>query len=659
MYNLHIDIETYSSVDLKKSGMFKYVESPDFEILLFAYSLNGLPVEIIDFTAGEKLPRWLAEMLINDACIKHAYNAMFEWCCLSKFFGTLPIEQWRCTMFHGLYCGYTIGLEATGNALGLPQNKQKMNSGKALIRYFCVPCKPSKVNGGRTRNLPQHAPDRWNLFKEYCKQDVVTEMTIESKLAAFPVPDSIQREWFTDVRINSRGVAVDMSLVKSALVMGYELRENLMNEATRISGVNNPNSVKQLKAWLETEVGEDIANLNKETVSALLKQKYNLGAVNRMLEIRQELGKTSTKKYDAVEATVCADGRIRGLLQFYGANRTGRWAGRLVQVQNLPRTFIEPLAFARELVINNQPGALRFVYGGVNDTLSQLIRTVFVAPAGRILVDADFSAIEARVIAWLSGEQWRLEVFKTHGKIYEASAAQIFGVPIVRIVKGNPEYELRQQGKVAELALGYGMGAKKFKDTAEKQGVSFTLGESQSIVKKWRDASSRIRDLWYSVKNAAIKVAGDGGSVNIGRHLTISREFDYSSGIDCMTILLPSGRKLFYVSPRIRENQFGKPAVAYKGMCQTTKKWTEIDTYGGKLVENIVQAIARDCLAYAVEQLTAAGHRIVFHVHDEVLIESETDTLGEVTKIMSIPPPWAPGLPLSADGWTGEFFRKD
>lgn len=657
--HLSIDLETYSSVDIKKSGAFKYIESPDFQILLFAYSLDGEPVQLVDLATGEQLPPWLVAALNDPGYIKHAYNAAFEWGCLSKYFGALPVEQWRCTMFHGLYCGYTAGLDATGKALGLAADKQKLNSGKALIRYFCVPCRPTKTNGGRTRNLPQHDPDRWRLFKEYCKQDVVTEMEIEKRLAAFPVPDFVQKEWETDLRINARGVAVDMRLVKGALTMGYNARAAFTEEAMRISGLNNPNSVKQLRGWLGEELDEDVPSLNKETVAHLLNRDDNSDAVQRMLEIRQELGKTSTKKYDAIEAAVCADGRVRGLLQFYGANRTGRWAGRLVQVQNLPRTYTEPLPLARELVINNQPDALRYVYGSIPDTLSQLIRTTFIASPGHTLVDADFSAIEARVISWLAGEQWRLDVFRTHGKIYEASASQMFGVPIEKIAKGNPEYALRQKGKVAELALGYqGSTGALIKMGAFDMGL--TEEELPDIVARWREANRRIRDLWYAMENAAVKVISEGGSVGVGRVL-LSREFDYSTGTDCMTILLPSGRKLYYIKPQIGVNQWDKPSITYMGMEQATKRWGMVETYGGKLVENCVQAIARDCLACAIERLEAAGLPVVFHVHDEVVIELPTALadLNAVVQIMSAPMPWAADLPLSADGWTGDFFRKD
>jgi DNA polymerase len=658
-HHLSIDLETFSSVDLKKSGMFKYIESPDFQILLFAYSLNGRPVQVVDLATGEQLPPWLVAAINDPAYIKHAYNAMFEWGCLSKYLGALPADQWRCTMFHGLYCGYTAGLDATGKALGLESDKQKSNSGKALIRYFCVPCKPTKTNGGRTRNLPHHDPDKWQLFKEYNRQDVVTEMEVEKRLAAFPVPDFIQKEWETDLRINSRGAAVDMRLVRGAHAMGDKLRTDLTAEAVRISGLNNPNSIKQLAKWLGKELDEDVPSLNKDTVVHLLNRNDNSDTVQRMLEIRQELGKTSTKKYDAIEAAVCADGRVRGLLQFYGANRTGRWAGRLVQVQNLPRTYTEPLPLARELVINNQPDALRLVYGGVSDTLSQLIRTVFVASPGHILVDADFSAIEARVISWLAGEQWRLYVFRTHGKIYEASASQMFGVPLEKIAKGNPEYALRQKGKVAELALGY-QGSTGALLAMGALDMGLTEEELPEIVSRWREANKRIRDLWYAMEHAAVKVVTEGGSAGVGCVL-LSREFDYNTGTDYMTILLPSGRKLYYVKPTLGTNQWDKPSIVYMGVEQGSKRWGQVETYGGKLVENVVQAIARDCLSCAVERLEAFGLPVVFHVHDEVVLEMDATTadLATIIKIIGEPVPWATDLPLGADGWTGEFFRKD
>lgn len=663
MIHLSIDLETYSDVNLKKAGLYRYVQSPAFEILLFAYSFDGAPTQVIDMAQGEKIPLEVIHALTDPQCLKHAYNAAFEWYCLSKYMGAqLPPSQWRDTMLHGLYAGYTAGLDATGRALGIPEDKQKLATGKALIRYFCVPCKPTKSNGGRTRNYPHHDPEKWELFKTYNGQDVVAEMEIERRLSVFPVPDFVQKQWETDLLINARGVAVDMDFCEGALELGETIRAQLTDEAVQLSGLQNPNSVKQLARWLSAETGDDITTLRKETIKELL-GRDNADHVQRMLEIRQELGKTSTKKYDAIEAAVCDDGRVRGLLQFYGANRTGRWAGRLVQVQNLPRTYTEPLEFARELVKGRKLDALRIVYGSPNDTLSQLIRTTFVAAPGNVLIDADFSAIEARVISWLADEEWRLEVFRTHGKIYEASASQMFGVPLERIKKGNPEYSLRQRGKVAELALGYqgGVPAMRQMDTG-KLLADLPDEEIKDIVDKWRNTNPKIRNLWYSFNDAAIRVIQNGGSLRV-RCCTFARECDCIRGTTCMTISLPSGRKLYYVEPAVGENRWGGPSITYMGV-NDKNKWGRIETYGGKLVENVVQAIARDCLAQAIEHLEAAGLPVVFHIHDEVVIDTAAfDTndamLDKVVKIMSTPIPWAEGLPLGADGWVGAFFKKD
>lgn len=663
MIHLSIDLETYSDVNLKKAGLYRYVQSPAFEILLFAYSFDGAPTQVIDMAQGEKIPLEVIHALTDPQCLKHAYNAAFEWYCLSKYMGAqLPPSQWRDTMLHGLYAGYTAGLDATGRALGIPEDKQKLATGKALIRYFCVPCKPTKSNGGRTRNYPHHDPEKWALFKTYNGQDVVAEMEIERRLSVFPVPDFVQKQWETDLLINARGVAVDMDFCAGALELGEIIRAQLTDEAVLLSGLQNPNSVKQLARWLSAETGDDITTLRKETIKELL-GRDNADHVQRMLEIRQELGKTSTKKYDAIEAAVCDDGRVRGLLQFYGANRTGRWAGRLVQVQNLPRTYTEPLEFARELVKGRKLDALRIVYGSPNDTLSQLIRTAFVAAPGNVMIDADFSAIEARVISWLADEEWRLEVFRTHGKIYEASASQMFGVPLERIKKGNPEYSLRQRGKVAELALGYqgGVPAMRQMDTG-KLLADLPDEEIKDIVDKWRNTNPKIRNLWYSFNDAAIRVIQNGGSLRV-RCCTFARECDCIRGTTCMTISLPSGRKLYYVEPAVGENRWGGPSITYMGV-NDKNKWGRIETYGGKLVENVVQAIARDCLAQAIEHLEAAGLPVVFHIHDEVVIDTAAfDTndamLDKVVKIMSTPIPWAEGLPLGADGWVGAFFKKD
>lgn len=660
MRHLSIDLETFSSVPIAKAGAYKYVQSPDFEILLFAYSVDRAPVEIVDLAQGEILPDWLYTAIGSPEYIKHAYNAAFEWYCLSKFCGaTLPVNQWRDTMLHGLYCGYTAGLEATGKALGLPEEKQKLTIGKALIRYFCVPCSPTKSNGGRTRNLSKHDPEKWELFKTYCIGDVVTEMEIDRRLSNFPVPADVEKQWQTDLTINARGVAVDMEMVQGALEIGATTRDSLMAEATALTGLNNPNSISQLKTWLNLHAEAGVSDLNKETVAALLDSKTLTGSAERVLEIRQELGKTSTKKYDAIEAAVCGDGRVRGLLQFYGANRTGRWAGRLVQVQNLPRTYIGQLPLARSAVKNRESDKLRLLYGSVPDTLSQLIRTSFVSPEGKKLVDADFSAIEARVISWLAGEQWRLEVFRTHGKIYEASASQMFGVPLERIKKGNPEYELRQKGKVAELALGYqGSVGALISMGALKMGIP--EDDLPDIVTRWREANKRIVDLWYTVEGAAVSAIKNGMPVGI-KNLIFSREYDADNDLDYLTITLPSRRKLYYAKPELGYNQWDKPSILYWGTNQTTKQWTQLETYGGKLVENIIQAIARDCLATAIEHLEEAGLPVVFHVHDEVVIECPADKadLDAVVRIMTLPIPWALDLPLNADGWIGDFFRKD
>lgn len=664
MHRLNIDLETYSSVDIKKAGAQAYIRSPDFEILLFAYSIDGAEPVVIDMACGEKIPFFVVEAIYSPEYTKHAYNAPFEWGCLSKYFGCkLPPSQWRDTMLHGLYCGYTAGLGPTGRALGLPEDKQKSNTGKALIRYFCSPCKPTKTNGFRTRNLPHHDPERWRLFKEYNKQDVVAEMEIGDKLSVFPVPDFVQKQWETDLLINDRGVAVDMEFVHGALELGETVSNSLKDEAIQLTGLYNPNSVKQLAQWLESETGEEVVNLRKETVAQLLGRDSNSDTVSRMLAIRQELGKTSTKKYNAIQTCVCPDGRVRGLLQYYGANRTGRWAGRLVQVQNLPRTYTEPLDLARQLVKSRNLDGIKVVYGNVNDTLSQLIRTALVAPEGHVLIDADFSAIEARVISWLADQEWRLEVFRTHGKIYEASASQMFGVPLERIKKGNPEYELRQRGKVAELALGYqgSVSAMRAMDTGH-QLDNLSDDEVKDIVNRWRDTNPKIRDLWYAFDSAAIEVIQNGGSVSV-RGCTLAREYDYKQNRICLSIQLPSGRKLFYVDPAIGENRWGNPSITYMGL-NDKNKWGRIETYGGKLVENCVQAIARDCLAQAIEHLEEAGFPVVFHVHDEVVIDiapyADHDTmLKTVVQIMAQPIPWAQGLPLGAEGWVGTFFKKD
>ena len=657
MKHLSIDIETYSSVDIKKSGMYKYALSDDFQILLFAYSIDFGEVKIIDLAKGEILPEVVIQALDDKNIIKHAYNAPFEWWCLNQAGYKTSIEQWRDTMFHGLYCGYTAGLGATGTAIGLPQDKKKDTTGKALIKLFCVPCKPTKKNGGRLRNLPHHEPEKWELFKNYCIQDVVTETEIYKRLSNFPVPQEEQELWVLDQKINAYGVKIDTELVKGALSINDIVTAELTEEAIQVTGLDNPNSAAQLGKWLKEKTGQDIENLQKGTVSELIGSLEDKEAV-RVLEIRQELAKTSIKKYVAMEEAICPDGRIRGLLQFYGANRTGRWAGRLVQVQNLPRNYLETLDYARGIVKSQDANFLKLVYGNVSDTLSQLIRTAFVPSEGHKFVVADFSAIEARVIAWLAGEQWRQEVFATHGKIYEASASQMFGVPIELIKKGNPEYALRQKGKVAELALGYG-GSSGALIAMGALDMGLEEKELPDVVRRWRNANKRITDLWYGIENAVIKLMETGETQGL-KGIIFSREIDLIYGQDFLTIKLPSGRKLFYPKPHLKENRFGSNALHYFGVNQTTKKWEVQETYGGKLVENIVQAISRDCLAVTLKRLESEGLQTVMNIHDEAVIDADLNVdLDKVCELMGQPIEWAPGLLLKAAGFESSYYMKD
>ena len=662
-HDMSVDIETYSSVKIGESGLYKYVQSPDFSILLFAYSIDGGEVQIFDLTK-EELPQSIINALKDSSYIKHAYNAAFEWYCLSKHMNLSTAEanewltQWRCTMLHGQYCGYTAGLDATGKAIGLPQDKQKLTIGKALIKTFCTPCKPSKANGNRTKTLPAHEPDKWELFKTYCVQDVVTEMEIEKRLSLFPVPGTVQRQWELDILQNARGVAIDTELINGALYCYDRVTDEFTAEAKEITGLDNPNSVIQLKNWISKETGQTVPDLSKDTVSEMLESELK-DNVRRVLELRQEMGKTSVKKYTAMMNAICSDGRLRGMLQFYGANRTGRWAGRLVQVQNLPRTYLhdEKLDLARKLTKERNINGLKITFGSVPDTLSQLVRTAFIPEKGKVFIDADFSAIEARVIAWLAGEEWVLNVFRTHGKIYEAAASQMFGVPIENITKGRPEYALRQKGKVATLALGYQGGTGSLISMgALKMGLA--EDELPEIVSRWRGANPSIVRCWRALESAAIQAIETGAPVGT-RGLIFTREADINNNQDFMTITLPSGRKLFYVKPHIGLNQWGNKSIHYFGMNQTTKKWESVDTYGGKLTENVVQAIARDCLAYNMEKLEKQGFNIVFHIHDEVVIEADRDRLNEVCDLMGEPVPFAPGLPMAADGWTGAYFTKD
>ena len=657
MRHLSIDIETKSSVDIGKAGLYKYAQSSDFEVLLLAYRLDGSPVEIVDLAQGEEMPEWMRNALRSPDVAKHAYNAAFEWFCLNRAGFETPLEQWQCTMAHGLYCGYAAGLDATGRAIGLPQDKRKLTAGKALIRYFCVPCRPTKANGNRIWNLPRHAPEKWSLFKDYCKQDVVTESEILKRLSLFPMPEEEERLWQMDVRMNAFGVRVDEELIQGALAIDSESTGRLEEDARGLTGLSNPNSAAQLLPWLRAN-GLELENLQKATVAEALGREGLPEKVRRVLEIRQQLGKTSIKKYVAMEAAMGMDGRVRGLTQYYGANRTGRWAGRLVQMQNLPRNYLKTLDGARGLVRRGNYAGIRMIYGNVPDTLSQLIRTAFIPSEGNKFVVADFSAIEARVIAWLAGEQWVNEVFATHGKIYEATASQMFHVPIERIVKGNPEYALRQKGKVATLALGYQGGSNAL---IAMGALNMGLSEEElpDIVQRWRGANPRIRDLWYAVEEAAL-VAMQTAQPQAIHGLIFALEGDLIYGQSFLTVQLPSGRKLFYPRPFLQENQFGRMAVHYYTVGQQTRKWEVTSTYGGKLTENIVQAIARDCLAETLRRIDARGLQVVFHVHDEVIIDAPPDvTVDEICALMAEPIPWAPGLILKGAGFENGYYMKD
>lgn len=649
IHTLGIDIETYSSEDIA-NGVYRYADAEDFTILLFAYSVNDGPVLITDIAQGEEIPPRIVEALTDPHVIKTAFNAAFERTCLNKFFGlNMDAEQWECTMVRSAMLGLPLSLDAVGRVLKL--ELQKMQEGKSLIRYFSCPCKSTKVNGGRTRNLPQHAPDKWATFKRYCIRDVEVEQAIRRITAAYRIPESEHRLYVADQRINDRGVLVDMDLVTQAIRMDAAYKGRLNAEAVEISGLDNPNSVAQLKAWLEKETDTTVDKLSKKDLPALLASADN-DKVERMLRIRQEMAKTSTKKYEAMRKTACSDGRVRGLLQFYGANRTGRWAGRLVQVQNLPQNHLEDLDYARSLVKSGDLSAVELLFGNVPDTLSQLIRTAFIAKDGCTFLVCDFSAIEARVIAWLAGEQWRLEVFRTHGKIYEASASMMFHVPVDEITKTDPR---RQKGKIAELALGYqgGVGAMK---TMGGESMGLTEEEMSEIVDNWRNANPAIVRLWKDVEAAARMVIRYGEPVSV-------KGLKFFMSLGAMMIQLPSGRCLSYPRPSVGVNRFGSESICYEGVSQTTKQWCQQETYGGKLVENIVQGIARDCLAITILRLEEKGYPIVFHVHDEVIIEApENDgvhTLQGVEEIFRMPITWAPGLPLKGAGYTTKYYLKD
>jgi DNA polymerase len=642
MKTISIDIETYSSVDLKTCGMYKFAESPDFEVLLFAYSVDGGEVQIVDLAAGEKLLPEVLAALTDDTVQKWAFNAAFERVCLSRYLGVkyLSPESWRCSMVWAAYMGLPLSLKNAGAALKL--DKQKLSAGKDLIRYFCSPCKPTARNGQRTRNLPEHASEQWAKFKQYNMRDVETEMEIQRRLANYPMPENIWDEYHQDQRINDLGVWLDLELVRQAVATHEKSREALVRQMKNVTGLDNPNSVAQMKCWL-AEKGFSTDSLGKKAVAGLIQAAP--GQIGMALELRQQLAKTSVKKYAAMANAACADGRARGLFQFYGANRTGRWSGRILQPQNLPQNHLPDLAQARGLVRSGNFAALEMLYPSVPDVLSELIRTAFVPKPGRKFIVADFSAIEARVIAWLAGEKWRNDVFATHGKIYEASAAQMFKVPIETVTKDSP---LRQKGKVAELALGYGgsVGALKAMGALE---MGLSEKELKPLVNSWRRANKKIEAFWWAIDNTAIEAVRDKTSVEThGIKLSFQNRK--------LFITLPSGRRLVYIEPQLEPNSYGGDSITYMGL-GATKKWERLETYGPKLVENIVQATSRDILAHAMQILRNCD--IVIHIHDELIIEADLGLSVEaVCEQMSRTPDWAVGLLLKAEGFECDFYQK-
>jgi DNA polymerase len=654
MQTLSIDIETFSSTDLTKSGVYKYVEAPDFEILLFGYSIDHGPVQIVDLAGGERLPEKVLIALTSPYVLKSAHNANFERTCIRKHFKTsLPVEQWECTMARSSMLGLPLSLDAVSRILKLQQ--QKDAAGKALIKYFTMPCKPTKVNGGRTRNLPHHDPEKWERFKQYCVQDVEVEKAIQEKIHFFTPTDTEKKLWQIDQLINDNGILVDPQLIRNAIHLDTVHKEKLTCEAIQITCLENPNSVSQLKDWL-LDNGISAPSLNKASIAESIEDVTD-PVVKRVLELRQEMSKTSVKKYLAMTKAICPDNRIRGLLQYYGANRTGRWAGRLVQVQNLPRNEMQDLDLAREMVYRGDLDGLDMLFDSVPDTLSQLIRTAFVAQPGHRFIVADFSAIEARVIAWLAGEKWRLDVFNTHGKIYEASASQMFKVPLESVTKGS---DLRQKGKMSELALGYQGGPNAIIkiEISNKTPKEKRIPEEElpRLVAMWRQSNKAIVNYWYKVENAAIEAVENPGTV-----VKIAHDISFFVQKGILFIELPSGRKLSYLRPKLRPNKFGGESLYYEGMDQTTKQWGLQQTYGGKLVENIVQAVARDVLADAMLRLHGARYKIVLHVHDEIVSEMPVGkgSTQEVDQIMGTTISWAKGLPLKAESYETFYYKKD
>lgn len=645
MRQLSIDIETYSDVDLTKSGVYAYVCSTEFDILLFGYGIDEQETQMVDLALGEKIPREILDALDDPSVIKTAFNAQFERTCLSKYLGhQLSPEGWQCTAVQSAMLALPLSLDGVGEVLDI--TRKKLKEGVDLVRFFSMPCKPTKANGGRTRNRPEDAPEKWERFKSYCIRDVDAEREIRQRLKDYPIPDSEMLFYQMDQEINDRGIMVDMALVESAIRCDTEYKDAVTAQAYELTGLDNPNSPAQIKSWL-AERGVEAESLDKKAVKAMLQDAD--GEVLEILKLRLLMAKTSVKKYEAIQRSVCSDGRCHGLLQFYGANRTGRWAGRLVQVQNLPQNHIEDLQLARDLVRDRHFDLVDLLFDSTPGVLSELIRTAFIPKTGCRFIVADFSAIEARVLAWYSGEQWRLDTFSEGGDIYCASASQMFGIPVV---KHGINGHLRQKGKIAELALGYG-GAVGALTAMGALDMGLEEEELQPLVNQWRNSNPHITKFWWDVDAAAVKAVKEKCCVSMG-----NLSFEYRSGI--LFITLPSGRKLSYIKPRMTTNSYGRDSLSYEGVGES-KKWLRIETYGPKLVENIVQATARDLLALAMLRLRDAGFEIVMHIHDEAVLEvpEGVSSVDEVCRMMSIAPDWAAGLPLRADGYECPFYRKD
>lgn len=655
--NLFIDVETYSSVDIKESGAYKYIESPDFEILIIGYALNDNPVKIIDLAQGEEIPEEFEEALLDQDCIKVAHNAVFERLSFKRIGYNIPAEQWYCTSVKAAYCGLPLSLDEVSKALNLTD--KKLDTGKALIKYFSCPCKATRINGMRTRNYPEHAPEKWEMYKEYNKYDVLAEREIFHRLEKYEIPEIERKMYVLDQNINDRGILVDIELAKSAIDVDNTYTSILVQQAQQLTGLKNPNSPTQIRKWIEDKTSNVVLSLSKESMPDLMKEFADYPDIIEMLNIRKKLSKTSIKKYYAMLNCAMKDHRVRGTFQFYGANRTGRWAGRLLQLQNLSKNHISHIEIPREMIRARDWESVEMMYDDVADILSQLVRTALIAPSGKVFSVADFSAIEARVISWLANEKWRMDVFHGDGKIYEATGAKMFNVPISAITKGSV---LRDKSKISELALGYegSLGALK-RMGGERMGLSDT--EMMSLVRKWRSANPAIVDMWKEIDEASKE------AVRYQRPVSCTcRNIIFDCDGEFMTIQLPSGRKLFYYGPKFKDKKIGRSTMptrvlCYQGVVQETKQWGEIDTYGGKLTENIVQAISRDLLGNSMLNLEANGYYPVCHIHDEILSEVPEKNAQayyeEMASIMGTPPEWASDLPLRADGYITSFYLKD